>query len=327
MAMLFASLGRAGLFGAIAASAPAFTWAAELSWQLHGGSAAHCSTCQPVISQRLQLAEGRLDSLEALEKAARARDNAEQEARRAIAEAEARRKAAEDARRRAEAEEARRQQAEADIRRRAEEDAARNRHDREAEARKAEELARRQLEEAEAVRKAKEAAQRAAAEDTRKRSEPSGEKEAATPSAGEPGSRQPRQAPKVRETATQQSEECRRSLATTSRAGSIYFGLDDASMAPKAFTMLDQIAVAAKACSGLMISIQGHTDDIGPESYNLALSERRASAVVTYLRTHGVAARQLRVHSYGKTRPLASNATAAGRAQNRRIDFTVTETQ
>lgn len=71
------------------------------------------------------------------------------------------------------------------------------------------------------------------------------------------------------------------------------------------------------------IAIHGHTDDRGDESYNQALSVRRAAAVADFLREHGVAARRLFVVGFGETRPIADNDTASGRARNRRVELLV----
>ncbi len=67
------------------------------------------------------------------------------------------------------------------------------------------------------------------------------------------------------------------------------------------------------------IEIQGHTDWIGSETYNQALSERRAKAVRDYLVSQGIAAGRITTIGYGETQPVATNETAAGRAENRRV--------
>ena len=71
----------------------------------------------------------------------------------------------------------------------------------------------------------------------------------------------------------------------------------------------------------------GHTDSIGSEAYNLALSERRAQTVVNYLEQRGVSPSIIRAQGLGKSSPVASNATPAGRAQNRRVEITVDSVQ
>ena len=69
------------------------------------------------------------------------------------------------------------------------------------------------------------------------------------------------------------------------------------------------------------MEIAGHTDSRSPAEYNLWLSEKRANAVRNYLIAEGVAADRLVARGYGITRPIATNATAAGRAQYRRVEL------
>jgi outer membrane protein OmpA-like peptidoglycan-associated protein len=71
------------------------------------------------------------------------------------------------------------------------------------------------------------------------------------------------------------------------------------------------------------IRVEGHTDNVGGKSYNQDLSQRRARAVVRALVQRGIAAGRLEAQGYGFDRPVASNATAAGRAKNRRVEFTI----
>ncbi len=73
----------------------------------------------------------------------------------------------------------------------------------------------------------------------------------------------------------------------------------------------------------MKVEIQGYTDNIGPESYNVKLSERRAKTVKNYLVAHGVSSSRLVVKGYGSKNPIADNKTANGRAMNRRIEFKV----
>lgn len=74
------------------------------------------------------------------------------------------------------------------------------------------------------------------------------------------------------------------------------------------------------------VRVEGHTDSSGKDDYNLALSERRATVVALALRKTG-AAISMTIKGYGKSRPVADNATAAGRAENRRVAVIVPEDQ
>jgi outer membrane protein OmpA-like peptidoglycan-associated protein len=71
------------------------------------------------------------------------------------------------------------------------------------------------------------------------------------------------------------------------------------------------------------IIVIGHTDSFGSDAYNQRLSERRAYAVKNYLNTHGVAAGRMTAMGYGETSPVESNDSAAGRAQNRRVQVQI----
>ncbi|MGA2397078.1 MAG: OmpA family protein [Steroidobacteraceae bacterium] len=86
---------------------------------------------------------------------------------------------------------------------------------------------------------------------------------------------------------------------------------------------LDQVASALLTQTELNVEIQGHTDSIGSVAYNLNLSQRRAEAVKAYLISEGVSASVLTAKGYGKATPIASNDTAEGRAQNRRVAFEI----
>ena len=91
------------------------------------------------------------------------------------------------------------------------------------------------------------------------------------------------------------------------------------------YNLLNSLAVAAKECGSYNIRIIGHTDSEGRASYNQWLSESRANSVVNYLVTRGIGAERLAAQGLGETQPIASNNTAAGKAQNRRIEFIVTQ--
>jgi outer membrane protein OmpA-like peptidoglycan-associated protein len=69
--------------------------------------------------------------------------------------------------------------------------------------------------------------------------------------------------------------------------------------------------------------IDGHTDSVGSEEYNLALSDRRAKAVFDYLTSRGVDPSRLKSQGFGESNPIAPNDTEAGRAQNRRVEITI----
>jgi OOP family OmpA-OmpF porin len=76
---------------------------------------------------------------------------------------------------------------------------------------------------------------------------------------------------------------------------------------------------------GIKGKIQGYTDNIGSDEYNLGLSQRRAEAVEKYLEAKGVDPDAMSAKGYGSANPIASNDTREGRAQNRRVEFRVAE--
>lgn len=87
--------------------------------------------------------------------------------------------------------------------------------------------------------------------------------------------------------------------------------------------LLDEVVVALEiAPEGIRVVIAGHTDDAGPDSENLLLSEQRARAVLDYLVAHGQPRERFDIIGFGESEPIESNATQEGRARNRRIEFT-----
>jgi OmpA-OmpF porin, OOP family len=122
------------------------------------------------------------------------------------------------------------------------------------------------------------------------------------------------------------AEECANRMDVISRTRQIYFRtdsaeLDNAESAP----VLDEVAKFANRCPDVSMEISGHTDSVGGENYNHALSERRANAVSDALIARSVAAGRLLAVGYGFSRPVADNTTDEGKAENRRIEFQPTE--
>ena len=88
---------------------------------------------------------------------------------------------------------------------------------------------------------------------------------------------------------------------------------------------LDNVAVALIGQPNLNVQVAGHTDSVGSERYNQALSEKRALSVRHYLIQKGVDASNLQAAGFGKSKPIASNDTADGRTENRRVEFAIVE--
>ena len=110
-----------------------------------------------------------------------------------------------------------------------------------------------------------------------------------------------------------------RQLASTV-APFLYFGFDDAELSSTAQEQLN-IYAAQLMESDYSLLVEGHADWVGSESYNQDLSERRADAVYRYLVARGVPGSRMGKKGYGESRPNNSNHTAAGRSQNRRVEF------
>jgi len=104
----------------------------------------------------------------------------------------------------------------------------------------------------------------------------------------------------------------------------IHFDTAKDTIKPQSSKILDEIAAILKAHGEIQkVRVEGHTDSIGSRPYNLDLSQRRAGSVVRALTARGVPAARLEAMGYGFDRPVASNATALGRAKNRRVEFTL----
>lgn len=104
----------------------------------------------------------------------------------------------------------------------------------------------------------------------------------------------------------------------------VLFDFDKADLKPEARTQLAVVVQALKEQPSLQVQIVGHTDSVGSDEYNMKLSQRRADAVATYLGQQGVSRQNIKTDWRGKREPVTSNATAAGRAQNRRVEITLT---
>jgi OOP family OmpA-OmpF porin len=99
------------------------------------------------------------------------------------------------------------------------------------------------------------------------------------------------------------------------------FDFNKATLHPEGKRMVDGAVKVMKDDPAMRVSVEGHTDSIGSDAYNQRLSERRASTVRDYMVEQGVAASRITAAGFGESKPVASNKTEAGRAENRRVDI------
>jgi len=104
--------------------------------------------------------------------------------------------------------------------------------------------------------------------------------------------------------------------------GDIFFDFDMYNIQPRYYPELDAVVKVLNKNSSLKVRIEGNTDNIGTEEYNMGLSNRRAKAVMDYLVKAGIDENRLSTVGYGFSKPIATNATDEGRALNRRVELT-----
>ncbi|SHL00203.1 OmpA family protein [Phytopseudomonas punonensis] len=102
--------------------------------------------------------------------------------------------------------------------------------------------------------------------------------------------------------------------------GNITFATDSADIAPSFYAPLNNLATSFKQFQNNSIEIVGYTDSTGSRQHNMALSERRAQSVTSYLTAQGIDGSRLSNRGAGPDNPIADNASAEGRAQNRRVE-------
>jgi OmpA-OmpF porin, OOP family len=102
---------------------------------------------------------------------------------------------------------------------------------------------------------------------------------------------------------------------------SVKFGFNKDNLTPKSKEALDQLAATIASTKGYIITLEGGTDSVGDADYNYGLSQRRANSVIQYLASkYSVPAHKIYVIGLGKDKPVETNKTSAGRADNRRVD-------
>ena len=111
---------------------------------------------------------------------------------------------------------------------------------------------------------------------------------------------------------------------------SVTFATNSYTIQPRFQTALNDVARVLRedgTANKLALVIHGHTDNTGTDAINNPLSQNRANSVMSYLSSQGISSSRMTARGYGSTSPVASNDTAAGREQNRRVEITVFETK
>lgn len=100
----------------------------------------------------------------------------------------------------------------------------------------------------------------------------------------------------------------------------VKFDFDKSTVKPEFMPEIQKVADFMKQNPGYNVVLEGHTDSKGSDAYNMKLSDQRAKAVAKALSTLGVAGAKVTTEAYGESKPVATNDTEAGRAENRRVD-------
>ncbi len=104
----------------------------------------------------------------------------------------------------------------------------------------------------------------------------------------------------------------------------VYFDFDRSDITANSELALHKLIQIFKEYPETNLLVEGHTDDAGADSYNLALSERRALAVGNFLKKDGIFSSRITINWYGETQPKVENSNAVNRAENRRVEFAIT---
>lgn len=112
-------------------------------------------------------------------------------------------------------------------------------------------------------------------------------------------------------------------VGLTVRLKNVYFDFDKTTLKPESFVELDKVVDFLQKNPTVEIEIAGHTDFKGTDEYNFNLSQGRCQSVVDYIVSLGIDSYRLTPHGYGESKPIDTNETDAGRANNRRVEFTV----
>lgn len=139
------------------------------------------------------------------------------------------------------------------------------------------------------------------------------------------GDKMDKQAKEIKETLPgAEVERVGEGIKVTLNENTVNFDFNSANLTTLAKTNLDKLVTVLKNNPDTNINIYGHTDSIGSDAVNLRISAQRAAAVKNYFVANGISASRMFTEGLGKSSPIASNDTDAGRAKNRRVEFAIT---
>ena len=139
------------------------------------------------------------------------------------------------------------------------------------------------------------------------------------------GDKMDKQAKEIKETLPgAEVERVGEGIKVTLNENTVNFDFNSANLTTLAKSNLDKLVTVLKNNPDTNINIYGHTDSIGTDAVNLRISSQRAAAVKNYFVANGISASRIFTEGLGKSSPIASNDTDAGRAKNRRVEFAIT---
>ena len=139
------------------------------------------------------------------------------------------------------------------------------------------------------------------------------------------GNKMDKQAKEIKETLPgAEVERVGEGIKVTLNENTVNFDFNSANLTTLAKSNLDKLVTVLKNNPDTNINIYGHTDSIGSDAVNLRISAQRAAAVKNYFVANGISASRMFTEGLGKSSPIASNDTDAGRAKNRRVEFAIT---
>lgn len=139
------------------------------------------------------------------------------------------------------------------------------------------------------------------------------------------GDKMDKQAKEIKETLPgAEVERVGEGIKVTLNENTVNFDFNSANLTTLAKSNLDKLVTVLKNNPDTNINIYGHTDSIGSDAANLRISAQRAAAVKNYFVANGISASRMFTEGLGKSSPIASNDTDAGRAKNRRVEFAIT---